>query len=244
MREKTRKGFVKFHQAQVTHDLGPETCVEQVQHGVLDAADVLIHRSPIIIAFIDHRAVAVGRAVAHEVPGGVHEGIHRIGFTRGICPALRALALQERFALVERVAGAIGHEVCRQNYRQIFFRNRNRTAVRAVDNRNRGAPITLTADAPVADAELGLFFTQALGGERVGDFINTGVDIKAVEFTGIDEFSVVALIGVPLFPCIRGIGFAGHANDLFDRQAILLGKCEVTFVVCGDAHHGAFAVAH
>src|ERR1700677_2065709 len=47
------------------HDLGPEARIQQMQHGMLDAADVLIHRHPVVIAPIDHRVARIGRAIAH-----------------------------------------------------------------------------------------------------------------------------------------------------------------------------------
>jgi hypothetical protein len=48
------KGSSTLHQPLVAHQLGPETRVEQVQDGVLDAADVLIDRHPLVGALIDH----------------------------------------------------------------------------------------------------------------------------------------------------------------------------------------------
>jgi hypothetical protein len=43
LREQLGERLAELHQAQVAHGLGPETGVQQVQHGVLDAADVLVH---------------------------------------------------------------------------------------------------------------------------------------------------------------------------------------------------------
>ncbi len=69
LRQQARKGLVKFYQAEVAHDLGPETRIKQVQDGVLDAADVLIHRQPVVHPLVDHFAVLVGAGVAQEIPG-------------------------------------------------------------------------------------------------------------------------------------------------------------------------------
>ncbi len=46
--EEALKGLVDLDQPQVSQDLGEKAGIEQVQHGVFDAADVLVHRGPII----------------------------------------------------------------------------------------------------------------------------------------------------------------------------------------------------
>ena len=68
LREQAGEGFVDFYQPQVAHHLGPETCIQQVQNGVLDAADVLVHGHPILGPIGHHLLVIVGVAVAHEIP--------------------------------------------------------------------------------------------------------------------------------------------------------------------------------
>ena len=91
LREKVLERFVKLHEPHVTHDLGPETRIEQVQHRVFNPTDVLIHRHPVVVTRIDHRGIAIGRAVALEVPGAIDERIHRVRFALCIGSALRAL---------------------------------------------------------------------------------------------------------------------------------------------------------
>ena len=54
LREQILERLIDFHQAHVTHRLGPETRIQQVQDRVFNTADVLIHRHPIIVALIDH----------------------------------------------------------------------------------------------------------------------------------------------------------------------------------------------
>ena len=78
-----------------------------MQYGVFNAADVLIHRAPVVIALVNHGLVGVRRAIAHVVPGTVDECVHRVRFTARIGTALRTLAGEEFFALVERIAGAV-----------------------------------------------------------------------------------------------------------------------------------------
>ena len=242
--EEVLERLVKLHQPHVTHDFRPEAGIEQMQHGVFDTADVLIHRHPVVVARIDHGSVAVGRAVALEVPGAVHKRVHRIGFTLSISTALRALALEERFALVERIAAAVRDQILGQNDRQILFGHRDGTAVRAVDDRNRGAPVALTGDAPVTQTELHLLFTQAPGTQIGGNGVHAFLDAETVVFAGVHQVGVAGLVTVPFLPGVGGEGFPFDSHHLTDREVVFRGKSEVTFVMSRHSHHGAFTVAH
>ena len=238
------KGFVILNEPQIAHHLGPEARVQQVQHRVLNAADVLIHRRPVVVAFIDHGLVGVRRAVAHVVPGAVDERIHRVGFTLGIRAALRALDVEKRFALIQRIARAVRNQVFRQNHRQILFRHRNRAAVRAVDDGNGRTPVALTGNTPVAQTELCLLVAEPhrfqIRGNRVDRFMN----VKPVVLAGVDAVRVKRLVAVPVLPGIRREFLTFNGADLNDRNAELLCERKVAFVVCGHAHDGALAVAH
>src|SRR2546422_8505658 len=72
----------------------------------LDAADVLVHRQPVVRARVHHRGRVRAR-VAHEVPGGVDEGVHGVGFAAARLTALRSeehtSELQSRLHLVCRL---------------------------------------------------------------------------------------------------------------------------------------------
>lgn len=98
--EEVLERLVVLDEAEIAHHLRPEAGVEQMEHGVLDAADVLVHRHPIVGALVDHGRGAVGRAVALEVPGAVDEGVHRVGFALGVAAALRDLTLRKDSHLV------------------------------------------------------------------------------------------------------------------------------------------------
>ncbi len=54
--EQALRGLVVVDEADVAHELGPEARVHQVQNGVLDAADVLIHGEPVVGDFADQTA--------------------------------------------------------------------------------------------------------------------------------------------------------------------------------------------
>jgi hypothetical protein len=109
------EGLVVLDEPQVAHHLGPETRVEQVQDRVLDAADVLVGRHPVVAAGIDHGRVRRARrgidAVARVVPGRIDEGVHGVGFALGRLAAFGALAIHEVGALRQRIARAVRHAV-------------------------------------------------------------------------------------------------------------------------------------
>ena len=104
-----REGLVDLHQAEVAHHLGPEARVQQVQDRVLDAADVLVHRHPVLRALGHHRLVVLRVAVAHEVPRRIDEGVHRVGLAaRAPCRTPGRPRRRGSLVLVQRVAEPSG----------------------------------------------------------------------------------------------------------------------------------------
>jgi len=58
---------------------------------VLDAADVLVDRHPVVGALAVERLLGVVRVeVTEEVPAGVDEGVHRVGLAVRLAAARRA----------------------------------------------------------------------------------------------------------------------------------------------------------
>jgi hypothetical protein len=108
------EGLVAVHQPLVAHQLVEEARVEQVQHRVLDAADVLIHRQPVLGALVEHGRVAVRRAVAGVVPAGLEEGVEGVGLSN-----LAVGELREGFHFLQRRAGAVDDDVFRQADREV-----------------------------------------------------------------------------------------------------------------------------
>ena len=91
-------------------------------------------------------------------------------------PQRRAGDVQERLALVQRVAAAVGNQVFGQHHRQVAARApAPRRMLVAVDDRDRRAPVALAADAPVAQAPGGLLLAEALGVQRGGDRVDRGL---------------------------------------------------------------------
>ncbi len=130
LRQQVGERLRRLHQPHVMHDARPEPRIEQVQDGVLDAADVLIHLQPVVGARVDHGLVVAKAGEAQEIPGRIHEGVHGVGFAPRIGAALRALALVERRRLRQRIAAAIRHQVLRQAHRQVLVGHRHIAALR------------------------------------------------------------------------------------------------------------------
>jgi len=94
------------------HGAGEEARIEQVQDRVLDAADVLVDRHHAIRDRARGRCVLVPRiGEAREVPRGVDERVHRVGFARRFPAALRTGDVLPGRMMVERVAGPIERHV-------------------------------------------------------------------------------------------------------------------------------------
>ncbi|CAM5197713.1 hypothetical protein CDEF62S_03111 [Castellaniella defragrans] len=241
--QQSREGLGELHHAQVAHDARPEARIQQVQHGVLDAADVLVHRHPVVVARIHHGPVVAGRRIAHEVPGRVDEGVHGVGFAPRGLAAARAVARQERLALGERVARAVRHQVVRQDDRQIFLGDGHRPAIRAVDDGNGGAPVALAGNAPVAQAPGGAQLAQAHGLEIARNGLDGLRRGQAVILARIHRMADL-LVAVPFLPGVGGIGVPFGGDHLADGQFVFAGEGKVAFVVRRHAHDGAVAIAH
>ena len=145
--------LVHVHQSEVPHDLGPEAAVDEVQDGVLHAPDVEIDGKPRPRLFrVERRGIVLRVEIAVEVPGRVHEGVHRVGLPTGAGAALGARRLQPLPALLENRTPLAGDpDVRRQLDGQILLGDRRDSAVGAMDHRDRRAPVTLPGHSPVVE---------------------------------------------------------------------------------------------
>ena len=146
MGQEVRERFVNLDKTGITQDLHKETGIKQMEDGMFNAADILVHAHPMIDRFMAEGCLIVmGIGVTQIVPARADEGIHRIQFTRCRAAAFRAGAVHEGFARSKRALGAGRKlDICRQFYRQILFRDEDFAALRAIDDRNGCAPIALT----------------------------------------------------------------------------------------------------
>ena len=139
------------------HRAGEEAAVEQMQDRVLDAADILVDRHhPVDDGTRGRRLLVPGIGEARKIPGRIHEGVHGVGFALRLAAAFRAGDVLPGRMMVERVAGLVEGDILRQHHRQVLVRHRHHVAFRAMDHRDRAAPIALARNAPVAQAEIHL----------------------------------------------------------------------------------------
>ena len=250
------EGLVNAQQAQVAQCLGKEATVEQVQNGVLDAADVVIDGHPAIGGLAGEGQLGVVRiGIAQVIPAGAGKGVHGIGLALGWATANRAGGLVELLALGEGLAGA-QVQVLGQRHRQLILGHGHDAAVLAVNGRDGVAPITLAADEPVAQTELDLA-TAAAHGLEVGHDGSLALGVLAAAHAGVlaglDECALSSVGAIPVdglgMEGIDGLtaGLDGSAvvivqDDRHDGQVVLTGKLKVALVAAGNGHDGAGAV--
>ena len=208
---------------------------------MLDAANILIDRQPVAGDGAVERAVAGLACETDEIPAGIDERVERVGLAgRGAAAGRAGDMLPARMA-VERVARHVEGHVLRQHHRQLVIRHRHGAAGRAVNDRDRRAPVTLARDAPVAkppgDGAFAPPFRLGAGDDR-----RLGViDAHAVEKAGIDQDAIAAL----RFAFDRRGGEIGACgNHASDRQSVFGGELEIALVVARDAEDGAGAIVH
>ena len=188
--------FGRIHVTEVEEHLVPEAGVEQVEHSVLDAADVQIHAAfvtrilvvvrthPVVELVLLHHVLGVGRVdVAHVVPAGAGPVRHGVGVAVvgldaiaqvkfDLDPVLVAAQRSLRVGFgVHRIEGArliVRH--VGQVDRQRGIRQQMRGAVLAVDDRERLTPVALAGEQPV---------TQTIAHRALADAgrLEPGVDL-------------------------------------------------------------------
>src|SRR5690242_3742267 len=125
-----------------------------MQDRVLDTPDILADRKPGFRFGAVEGLVFRLAGEADEVPAGIDEGVERIGFPRCRSAAARAVDMLPGRMPIERVAGFIELDVVGKHDGKLVARDRHRAALRAMDDRDRRAPIALAGDAPIAQAVL------------------------------------------------------------------------------------------
>ncbi len=243
--QETTEGLLDPDQASIVEHLCKEAGVKQMQHGMLDPADILIHRHPIIRRFpIKGKVLQLRAGIAQKIPGRTDEGIHGIGFAPGLSATDRAGGMDKRFIMGKRrhaIAGQIRRRG--QQDRQIAFRYRHRAAAVAVDHRYGCAPVALARNQPVAQAVGDLEAAAALFLQFFGDGGSPFSATKAVELTGIDH---QPLAGVGQFKRIALFaGFRrGRTDHRFDGQVMAAGKKIIAFIMRRHPHYRTGAVGH
>ncbi len=248
------EGLVNAQQAQVAQCLGKEAAVEQVQNGVLNAADIVIDGHPTVCRLTGEGQLGVVRiGIAQVIPARAGKGVHGIGLALSRATADRAGGLVEVATLGERLArGEV--QVLGQRHRQLVLGHGHDAAVLAVDGRDGVAPVALAADQPVTQAVLH-GAASGSGGLEVGHDGRLALGVLAAAhagvLTGLHEH---ALAGECLLPIDGRDARALLVLELLkeriilrqdnrdDRQVVLAGELKVALVAAGNGHDGAGAV--
>ena len=230
------------HDADVIQKLVPEAAVEQVERGVLHAAVVPVDWAPVVQCLLGgERFVIVRIHIAQEIPARAGPLRHGIGLALGGAAALRAGGVDPVGHLAQRALAVVGGLIAvhlREHERELILRDRHPAALRAVDERDRLAPVTLAAEDPVTQLVVDLFLADALLHDVLLHGGDGFFDGHAVEEAGVDHDGAVVLGDKGLL-CHVAAG-----DDLDDRQAELRGKLPVALVVARNAHDDAGAIAH
>ena len=132
---------------------------------MLHTAVVPVNRTPIFKLFgVSQCLVVVGVDVTQEIPGRACPLRHCVCLSLCVCATLRALAIYERVNLCKWAFAVLtGLKILnlRQFKRKLVIGNGNHSALGAVNNRNRLAPITLTVKRPVLHLVLNALFADA-----------------------------------------------------------------------------------
>ena len=130
----------------------------------VDAADVLVDRKPLgDLRGIERRASIVRIAVAIEIPGRIDERVHGVALAPRVARRTSGhfTFMNDGNVCQRRPALAGDLHIERQHHRQILLRHRHDAALRAMNHRNRRAPVALPRNAPVLDAIRDRGFAEA-----------------------------------------------------------------------------------
>src|SRR5579872_2544795 len=147
-----------MHQANVFEKLSKKSGIQGVPQSMLGTAKININRHPGFYMFLIKDLVFIlWIQISVHVPRIIKKSVHSLRLPLCITTAFRArnfhpyiICCQRRLALRPKIS------LVRKLNRQIFLRNRYRTTFRAVDNRNRRSPISLTRNRPVVQVILNL----------------------------------------------------------------------------------------
>ena len=240
--EEPGEGLVELQVAALAHRPGEEARVEQVQHGVLDAADVLVDRQPVVDRRPIHRLLRLRAAEAGVVPGGVDKGIHGVSVALGRAAAGRAVDVLPGRMVGQRIARLVEGRILGQRYRQIVFRHRNDPAVGTMDHRDRAAPVALPRHTPVAQAILDLALALVVRLEPADRRVDRLGDREAVQEVGVNDPALASEGRVA--DRVARLVLAVRQHHRRHRQAVLVGEVQVALVVRWAAEDRAGAVVH
>ena len=224
----------------VIQEMMPETGIDHVSGNMLHTAVVPVNRHPVFQFLRICQAFVIVRInIAQEIPGRSCPLRHGIGLSSCIASTFRALAFYEGINLGQRgfsLNARLKVLYLRQTKRQLLIRNRNNTAVLAVNDRNRLTPVSLTVECPVFHLELYTCTANALLGQLFQHLLD-GIFLIIIS---VQEFGVHHLT-------VSGISFLGDVSalDYLDNIDVeCFCKIIVTLVVCRYCHDSSGTITH
>ena len=177
--DQLEEGLCSRNLSQVEQHLVPETGVQQMQHGVLGTAHVEVYSGrlaagfhPVVLNLATHEALSILRIeVAQVIPARTRPLRHGVGLANGavrqVQPVLsagqRRLSVGRRLVVLERRRhqrqGRLGQCLVVQNA----------IGVLAPKDRERFAPVALTAEEPVPQLEVHRLLAEPLRLQPDGD---------------------------------------------------------------------------
>ena len=142
---------------------------------------------------------------------------------------------------VERVSGNVEADIFGKHDWQLVVRHRHRTACFAVDDRNRRAPISLPANAPVAKAVLSLAITPAFGFSLGDDVRFGGFDRHAVQEMRIHNTAGAGIRDIAAKIAVSQVTVGNNASD---AQIIFAREVQIALVMRRAAEYRAGAIIH
>ena len=192
------------HVAEVEQHLVPEPGVQQVQHGVLDAADIQVHTAgfllirgahPVLfVLWVAERVLVRGIHIAELVPGTSRPLRHHVGIASVLLGAIAQIQLdidpvrrlgQRRVRLGLRVIGIEGHRPVvvhiREHNGQHGLRERMSHVILVVHNGEGLTPVPLPSEEPITQLVLDFLLADATLGEPIN-----GAGFRVLQVEAID----------------------------------------------------------
>ena len=214
-----------------------------MQNRMLDAADILVHRQPVIHRRLRHRHRRTWRAEPGEIPRTIHERIERIRLPPRRPGAMRAGHMLPGRVMVQRIARLVERHVIRQHHRQLRRRHRHNAAIIAMDHRNRAAPVALARNPPVTQAPVHQPLAHAqLFQPRNRRRLGRTRRRQPVQEAGIDDRPRLGIRHIPQAELRRIL--AGRQHHRGHRQAIFAGEIHIALVMRRAAENRPGAIFH
>ena len=104
-----------------------------MKNGMLDAADILVNRHPVIDRVALEGDRRARRAIPQKIPGRIEKGVERVGLAAGRPAAARAIDMFPGRMVIERITRPVEADVARQFDREVLLWHRHDAASRAMD---------------------------------------------------------------------------------------------------------------